>query len=394
MADNAFTRFTNRLMDVSKVSDDEVRRNQEMADLLLTQSSRPQPIGHWTQGLAQLANAMNAQIYRQRASKGETALKEQKARALGDVLSQFPQDQRSMLGGLAEYNPDIGNAVLGGAIGDRMKAPPPPEKPSRIGQRVVSIPGQQPFEAEVWSNIDQTTNLPNQFIVRDGNAVPLQSDWITTPVERSDVTTREVDEKKLNTDAVESYNSSLTLARTLGATAPEVAANPGSVGTRGAIGLGLGGAVSVLWGPDAGNQVSRWIADNDIEKLGAVKARMQAVRSQLIPILTGETSSRFSEPEREIASRAAGIIDKMESLPDFARGAPEVIGAMKELQVASFENAYEQAKRAPGVVNVPFDLNTDQGQLGILQVFAETGFSEEAAIRALERLERIQNSAY
>jgi len=392
MADNAFTRFTNRLIDVSNINDDEVRRNQEMADMLLTQSSQPRPLQHWTQGLAQLANAMNAQIYRQRASKGEAALKEQKARQMGDFLANLNLDDSGKA--LLQNAPEGIQPELMAAVAGNQLLPKPEQKPkvSNGKQRVVSIPGQKPFEAEVYETIDPATNMPIPFIMRDGQQIRLNSDWLTTPTER----TQQIpyDDKRINTAALESYNSSLSLVRNLTATTPEIAANPGSIGTRGAVGLGVGGAVSVLWGPEAGDQVSRWIADNDIEKLGAVKARMQTLRSALVPILTGETSGRFSEPEREIASRAAGIIDKMETLADYGRGATEVIGAMKELTVASLENAYEQARRAPGVVNVPFDLNTEDGQVALLTALYEGGLDQDQRVRALKRLSRIQNSAY
>jgi len=89
MADNAFQRFGNRLLSPGNISDENVRRNRDMSRQLLRQVSTPQNIQHPTQGLALLANALNAQIFRQKANRGETALKEQKATQMGELLGNL-----------------------------------------------------------------------------------------------------------------------------------------------------------------------------------------------------------------------------------------------------------------------------------------------------------------
>lgn len=104
MSDNVFHRFSNRLLDPGNISDENVRRNRDMSRQLLRQVSTPQNIQHPTQGLALLANALNAQIFRKRADRGESALKEQKATQMGELLGNLNlgPEQRKLFESLPE----------------------------------------------------------------------------------------------------------------------------------------------------------------------------------------------------------------------------------------------------------------------------------------------------
>ena len=200
----------------------------------------------------------------------------------------------------------------------------------------------------------------------------------------------EVNRKKINTNAVESANASAALRRNLTGTLPEIEANKGSVGIRGQLGLGLGGVATNILGGLAGDEIARAISGNDQEKIAQVLTRLQTLRAQIIPIVTGERSSRFSEPEREIANRALGVIDQIKGPADLSRAFPQVIGAMKELTVATLENEFEQAAISPAV-EFPFDLSNDQGFIELGKMLDAAGFTLEEAIRARDRLIRIQN---
>ena len=199
-----------------------------------------------------------------------------------------------------------------------------------------------------------------------------------------------VNRKKINTDAVESANASAALRRNLTGTLPEIAANKKSVGIRGQLGLGVGGVATNILGELAGDEIARAISGNDQEKIAQVLTRLQTLRAQIIPIVTGERSSRFSEPEREIANRALGVIDQIKGPADLSRAFPQVIGAMKELTVATLENEFEQAAISPAV-EFPFDLSNDQGFIELGKMLDAAGFTLEEAIRARDRLIRIQN---
>ncbi|KKK90644.1 hypothetical protein LCGC14_2720930, partial [marine sediment metagenome] len=173
-------------------------------------------------------------------------------------------------------------------------------------------------------------------------------------------------------------------------TLPEIAANKESVGIRGQAGLALGGLATNVFGLPAGDAVAKAIAGNDQAAIAQVLTRLQTLRAQIIPIVTGERSSRFSEPEREIANKALGVIDQIKGPADLTRAYPQVIGAMKELTLASLENEFEQAAKSEAV-QFPFDLAQDQGFRDLWAMLSTAGFTGEEAIRVRDRLLRIQN---
>ena len=199
-----------------------------------------------------------------------------------------------------------------------------------------------------------------------------------------------LNEKKINTEAVQSANDSAALRRDLLSTLPELAENRKSVGIRGNVGLGLGGVATNILGEQAGDAVANAIAGNDQAKLAQIQTRLTTLRSKLRPIVTGEGGTRQSETERQIASKAIGFIDQIKGPADLARAFPQVQGAMKELIGATLENEFEQASRS-AAVEFPFDLSNDQGFRDLWRELSAAGFSGEEAVRVRDRLLRIQN---
>jgi len=126
VANGVFRRFTNRLLEPGVVSDERVRENRQMADLILNQASQPQPIQHPLQGAAQLMQALNAQILRQRANRGEEALKKQRAAELGQFLGNFDPQTASLIQNAPEGQ--VRNALMGAAAGQLIE-PPEPDNP-------------------------------------------------------------------------------------------------------------------------------------------------------------------------------------------------------------------------------------------------------------------------
>lgn len=202
MADNAFTRFTNRLMDVSNITDDENRRNQAMADMLLTQSSQPQPIQHWTQGMAQLANALNAQVYRKRAEKGESALKQQRAREMGDFIQSLGLDPRqaAILGSAPE---GMRGQLAGAAAQSALFPEPRPGFTLGTGQArydadgnvIATAPQEQGGFGDPVNFVDRDGNLTGSYFegtpeyvaaVRDPNQFPAGDAAQLTPSQRAE----------------------------------------------------------------------------------------------------------------------------------------------------------------------------------------------------------------
>jgi len=62
--------------------------------------------------------------------------------------------------------------ILADAIGERNG------KVTRIGQRIVNLPGETPFEAEVWG----TEGSDKAYITRGNRRIPITSDQMTTPL--------------------------------------------------------------------------------------------------------------------------------------------------------------------------------------------------------------------
>jgi len=376
---SAFQRFTNRLFDPGpNVSERSLAQNNQLADALFVAGSQSAPLRSPAQGFAQLAQALNSQILRKQGERGQEALKSQEAKQLGNVLANLSlePDAEDLIRNLPK---DLQGDALGQLVGQKFAVPEPqtPRDAVNFGNssgevQLSAVPGTPEFNAAV-----QDPNL-----LRIGPVSQVQRQETAGP--------GGFDAKSVNTDAVESANVSAALRRNLTATLPEIEENKGSVGFRGQAGLGVGGFVTNILGEQAGNEVANAIAGNDQEKIAQVLTRMQTLRSALIPILTGERSSRFSEPERDIANKAVGIIDQIKGPGDLARSFPQVQGALKELTVATLENEFEQAAISPSV-QFPFDLSNDQGFIELGKMLSDAGFTLEEAIRARDRLIRIQN---
>lgn len=91
MANGKFQNFMNRMFDPGpNVTEQSIQQNRAMADALMAQG--PGTIQHPLQGLAHLANALNAQAYRQKAQRGQQALQKQRAQQMGDLLNNLSLD--------------------------------------------------------------------------------------------------------------------------------------------------------------------------------------------------------------------------------------------------------------------------------------------------------------
>jgi len=200
----------------------QVERSRALADALQKMSVGFEPIAHPAQGWAKLAQAWAAASINNQARRREEEIAEQQrqafAQALGpqyaysseitgmggkddlgqDVPSVFnqvqtapglPQQQIDMLMAL---DPQTRGAVLGGFLEQQMKAqagitpqqltPRNPTDPyDAVGPRVVTIPGQEPFEAEILRNMQGQlgyTDESNQF-------VPVSGDWLSEPISKT-----------------------------------------------------------------------------------------------------------------------------------------------------------------------------------------------------------------
>lgn len=170
---------------------------------------------------------------------------------------------------------------------------------------------------------------------------------------------------------------------------PEVTAMPGTVGFRGKLGLNVAGLASSLGQDDLANWAAETIAGADAETIAAMTTRLQVLRSQLIPIVTGEEGSRISENEREIAGRAVGVIDEMRGPADLTKAYPQVIGAMRQLMEESWVSIYMTAKDQEKI-DYPYDLSTKEGILEWQEIMVQAGMDEQSTKRTFARLKKIQ----
>ena len=127
--------FSTRLVDPGEISRENVSRNQQLADILAAQAGQPQNIQHWTQGLAQLANAMNAQIYRQREKRGQEALQKQEAANLGQLLGMLPEQFR---GAAAALPPEMTQNLVASTMANAIAPTQEPDR--RFDEYDVLVP--------------------------------------------------------------------------------------------------------------------------------------------------------------------------------------------------------------------------------------------------------------
>ena len=366
----------------------QARRSQLLERLL---KQRPQPS---IESPEQLIAELGAQFIRQKKAKKlqaeeEAEQKKTEANLIAALTGRQP-DSSITLEGIGD-DPDEEILSPGRKVGiERAVAQLPPDQQVQalqiLGMR-KDVSSQPPDKISTKQFREGDSYVTRQVI----NGVPGRE------ISRSKIdriqTVRTgpiLDEKRINTEAVKSANASAALRRDLTATLPEIAANKRSVGIRGKIGISLGGLGTNILGQEFGDAVARAIAGNDQEKLVQIQTRLTTLRSKLRPIVTGEAGARQSETERQIASKAIGFIDQIQGPSDLSKAFPLVIGALKELTVATLENEFEQA-RASDAVDFPFDLSNKEGFIKLGEMLSTAGFTLEEATRARDRLIRIQN---
>lgn len=208
----ALQTFRQRLVDPGEISRQNIANNQAMADALLGSTVNPQ-IQHPTQGLALLAQALNSQLYRQRAERGQSALQRQEAQRLGQLMQSLNLDpqQQQMLQAL---DPSLQTQIAGQAVAQNL-LPGPDESPfakldpsdytqeslrafqsssnvadlvpretdgdvTRIGQRVVRQLG---TEAEIYQDAE---GRPFYYTDAAGSRQYVSSGDLSTPPERQE----------------------------------------------------------------------------------------------------------------------------------------------------------------------------------------------------------------
>lgn len=190
-------------------------------------------------------------------------------------------------------------------------------------------------------------------------------------------------------EKVAAFDTSSDVQEMISNTLPEISKLPNTVGASGKIAMGGAGLLSVLKQDAAAEAFAEFVAGADAETISAMQVQLQTIRGRIIPLVTGEQGKRLSEMEREIASRAVGLIDQIQGIADFTKAYPQVIGSLKQLYEESWATKYRAASQDENI-NYPYDLTTKEGIHDLLQEFSVAGIDKDSAKRAVTRMQTIQ----
>ena len=190
---------------------------------------------------------------------------------------------------------------------------------------------------------------------------------------------------------IDTFNTSSDVQEIIANLLPKVTAIPDAVGFSGKLALGGAGVLSSLGQDELAAAFAENVAGADAETIAALQTQLQVLRGRIIPIVTGEQGKRLSETEREIASRAVGLIEQIKGPADLAKAYPQVIGAMKQLYEESWVTKYKTAKSDKDI-QYPYDLNARDDVVELFAEFSEAGIDLESSSRAITRLRVIQGS--
>lgn len=188
---------------------------------------------------------------------------------------------------------------------------------------------------------------------------------------------------------VDAYNQSSDIQEMIGSALPQIIEMPGTVGIKGTIATGGAGLLTSLGQEEMAEAFSQYMAGASPEEVAQIGVQLQAIRGRIIPIVTGEEGKRLSEMEREIASKAVGLIDSIKGPADLTKAYPQVIGAMKQLYAESWASKYRVAAQDENI-NYPFDLSNKDQMIELFTEFSEAGIDVNTAKRTVVRLKAIQ----
>lgn len=188
---------------------------------------------------------------------------------------------------------------------------------------------------------------------------------------------------------VDAFNSSSDVQEMIGSALPQIIEMPSTVGIRGKVATGVAGLFAALGQDELADKFSQYMAGATQEEIAQIQVQLQAIRGRIIPIVTGEEGKRLSEMEREIASKAVGLIDSIQGPADLTKAYPQVIGAMKQLYAESWASKYRVASQDENI-NYPYDLSQKKDLLEIFTEFADAGIDINTAKRTVVRLKSIQ----
>ncbi len=189
---------------------------------------------------------------------------------------------------------------------------------------------------------------------------------------------------------LEQYNESSNIQEMIGSVLPRVQELPDTVGATGKIAIGGAGILTTLGYDEMAEAFSKYVANASPEEVSAVMAQLQAVRGQLIPIVTGQESrARLSDMEQQLGDKAVALINEIKGPSDLAKAYPQVVGALRQFYEESWAKQYRLAKQ-DNAINWPYDLNDRNEVVQLLEEFKQAGLDRDSAARSVTRLRQIQ----
>ena len=189
---------------------------------------------------------------------------------------------------------------------------------------------------------------------------------------------------------LDKWNQSSDVQEMIGSALPRVTSLPGAVGATGKIAIGAAGLFTTLGYEELAEASSQYFAGASPEEVSAVMAQLQAVRGELIPIVTGQESrARLSDDERRAGDRAVSLIEEMRGPADLAKSYPQVVGALRQFYEESWAEKYRVASRSKEI-NYPYDLNDRDEMVELADIALMSGLDDKSVRRLLTRLRIIQ----
>jgi hypothetical protein len=188
---------------------------------------------------------------------------------------------------------------------------------------------------------------------------------------------------------IDEYNTSSDVQELITSALPQVVEMPGAVGIKGTIGLAGSGLLTTLGQDEMADVFSQYMSGALPEDIAQLQTQLQVLRGRIIPIVTGEQGKRLSETEREIASKAVGLIESIKGPADLTKAYPQVIGAMRQLYAESWVRKFNISSRDEDVA-YPYDLSDKEQRIELFTEFSEAGVDMNTAKRTMIRLKSIQ----
>jgi hypothetical protein len=186
------------------------------------------------------------------------------------------------------------------------------------------------------------------------------------------------------------YNESSNVQEMIGAVLPRVSDLPGAVGFTGKAAIAGAGVLTTMGYDEAATAFSQWLASANPEEVAGVMAQLQAVRGQLIPIVTGQESrARLSDQEQQLGDKAVALINQIQGPSDLAKAYPQVVGALRQFYEESWAKQYRIAKQDE-YIDWPYDLTDRDEMVDFVQEALNAGLDEDSIRRMVTRMKLIQ----